>query len=34
VRLLLAEPNSFYATQARERIEALNKRLQPQPSTK
>ena len=34
VRLLLAEPNSFYATQARERIEALNKRLQPPPATK
>jgi outer membrane protein assembly factor BamD len=30
VYLLLAEPNSEYATQARERIEALNKRLQPE----
>jgi outer membrane protein assembly factor BamD len=32
VGLLLADPNSPYATQARVRIEALNKRLQPQPS--
>jgi len=31
VRLLLGDPNSAYATQARVRIEALNKRLQPQP---
>jgi outer membrane protein assembly factor BamD len=30
VNLLLGEPNSPYATQARERIEALNKRIQPQ----
>lgn len=30
VRLLLAEPNSTYATQARVRIEALNKRIQPE----
>jgi outer membrane protein assembly factor BamD len=29
VRLLLAEPNSPYATQARVKIEALNKRIQP-----
>lgn len=34
VRLLIAEPNSLYATQARERIEALNKRLQPSEPTK
>jgi outer membrane protein assembly factor BamD (BamD/ComL family) len=32
VRLLIAEPNSQYAAQARERIEALNKRIQPEPS--
>lgn len=32
VDLLLADPNSTYATQARVRIEALNKRLQPQTS--
>jgi outer membrane protein assembly factor BamD len=32
VNLLIAAPNSQYASQARERIEALNKRLQPQPS--
>jgi outer membrane protein assembly factor BamD (BamD/ComL family) len=32
VRLLIAEPNSPYAAQARERIEALNKRVQPEPS--
>jgi outer membrane protein assembly factor BamD len=31
VYLLLAEPNSFYAARARERIEALNKRIQPEP---
>lgn len=30
VNLLLAEPNSMYATEARVRIEALNKRLQPE----
>ena len=30
VNLLLAEPNSQYATQARARIEALNKRIQPE----
>jgi outer membrane protein assembly factor BamD len=30
VNLLLAEPNSTYATQARVRIEAINKRLQPE----
>jgi len=30
VNLMLAEPNSTYATLARERIEALNKRLEPQ----
>ena len=30
VNLMIAEPNSTYATQARERIEALNKRLQPE----
>jgi outer membrane protein assembly factor BamD (BamD/ComL family) len=30
VNLLLAEPNSPYATQARVRIEALNKRIQPE----
>jgi outer membrane protein assembly factor BamD len=29
VNLLLAEPNSLYATRARVRIEALNKRIQP-----
>jgi outer membrane protein assembly factor BamD (BamD/ComL family) len=29
VNLLLAEPNSSYASQARVRIEALNKRIQP-----
>ncbi|HWD91224.1 MAG TPA: outer membrane protein assembly factor BamD [Verrucomicrobiae bacterium] len=29
VNLLLGEPNSLYATQARVRIEALNKRIQP-----
>jgi outer membrane protein assembly factor BamD len=32
VNLLLADPNSTYATQARVRIEALNKRIQPQAS--
>lgn len=32
VRLLIAEPNSLYATQARERIEALNKHIQPEPA--
>jgi len=32
VRLLIAEPNSLYATQARERIEALNKHIQPESS--
>ena len=32
VRLLIAEPNSPLAIQARERIEALNKRIQPEPS--
>jgi len=32
VRLLIAEPNSLYATQARERIEALNKHIQPEAS--
>jgi len=32
VRLLIAEPNSLYATQARERIEALNKHIQPEPT--
>ena len=32
VYLLLAEPNSPFATQARVRIEALNKRIQPEPS--
>jgi outer membrane protein assembly factor BamD (BamD/ComL family) len=32
VRLLLAEPNSLYAAQARERIEALNKHIQPEPA--
>jgi len=32
VNLLLAEPNSPYATQARVRIEALNKRIKPEPS--
>ena len=30
VNLLLGEPNSFYATEARVRIEALNKRIQPE----
>ena len=30
VNLLLGDPNSLYATQARVRIEALNKRIQPQ----
>jgi outer membrane protein assembly factor BamD (BamD/ComL family) len=29
VNLLLAEPNSTYASQARARIEALNQRIQP-----
>jgi outer membrane protein assembly factor BamD len=32
VYLLLAEPNSKYAALARERIEALNKRIQPEPA--
>jgi len=32
VNLLLGEPNSTYATQARVRIEALNKRIQPEPA--
>jgi outer membrane protein assembly factor BamD len=32
VYLLLAEPNSFYAARARERIEALNKHIQPEPA--
>jgi outer membrane protein assembly factor BamD len=32
VYLLLAEPNSVYSTRARERIEALNKRIQPEPA--
>jgi len=31
VNLLIGEPNSFYATEARVRIEALNKRIQPEP---
>jgi outer membrane protein assembly factor BamD (BamD/ComL family) len=32
VNLLLGEPNSTYASQARTRIEALNKRIQPEPT--
>jgi outer membrane protein assembly factor BamD (BamD/ComL family) len=32
VNLLLGEPNSTYAAQARVRIEALNKRIQPEPT--
>jgi outer membrane protein assembly factor BamD len=32
VNLLIAEPNSQYAMQARARIEALNKRIQPEPA--
>ena len=32
VNLLLGDPNSTYATRARERIEALNKRIQPEPA--
>ena len=34
VNLLIGEPNSTYAKQARERIEALNKRIQPEQSKK